>query len=102
MSSEADVQKRILEYLRLRGFKVWRQNSGRGQNNIRLAPKGTSDIIGCLPGGRFIALEVKAPTGGRVSPAQRSFIDSITELGGLAGVVRSVADVIALLGDIPA
>lgn len=99
--TEADVQRDILEYLKLRGAKVWRQNTG-ARGRIRFGFPGLSDIIGCLPGGQFIAIEVKSPHGGRVTPEQRAFIESITVLGGRAGIVRSVSDVIGLLEGIPA
>ncbi|GHT89395.1 hypothetical protein FACS1894137_18550 [Spirochaetia bacterium] len=49
--------------------------------------KGSSDILGILPGGRFLAIEVKAP-GGRLSPEQKQFLAEIRELGGLAVMVR--------------
>ena len=52
---------------------------------------GVCDIIGCLDG-RFIGIEVKTESG-RVSTAQKIFIDHITEIGGLCFVARSVDDV---------
>lgn len=50
---------------------------------------GSSDIIGCLPGGRFLAIEVKALKG-KVSPLQQQFIDNINQAGGLAFVARTI------------
>jgi hypothetical protein len=55
---------------------------------MRFGLKGSSDIEGILPGGRFLAVEVKAP-GGRLSPEQREFLERVRELGGLALVVKS-------------
>jgi hypothetical protein len=49
--------------------------------------KGSADILGCLPGGRFLAVETKAERG-RISPEQRQFLADIKALGGLAIVVR--------------
>ena len=46
--------------------------------------------------GRFLALEVKSPTG-RVRPEQIAFIEMVTRLGGIAGVVRSVPEALALV-----
>ena len=40
---------------------------------------------------QFAALEVKSKTG-RVSPAQRAFLDFVERAGGLAQVVRSASD----------
>jgi len=57
---------------------------------------GVSDIIGCYHG-RFMAIEVKAPSG-KISEAQQAFIDSVNAAGGLAFVARSVDDVIECLG----
>jgi hypothetical protein len=51
---------------------------------------GSSDLIGCL-NGRFIALEVKTPTG-RASPQQRQWLDLVRRHGGFAAIVRSVED----------
>lgn len=42
---------------------------------------------GCLPGGRFLAVEVKAPDG-RLSPEQKRLLAEVEGLGGLAVVVR--------------
>lgn len=60
--------------------------------------KGSSDLIGWGPGGRFVALEVKTPTG-RVTPEQRQFLDAVTAAGGIGEVVRSPEDAIAALRD---
>ena len=52
---------------------------------------GVSDILGVLRG-RFIAIEVKTPTG-RLSKSQAKFLDEVKANGGLALVARSVEDV---------
>lgn len=49
--------------------------------------EGSADLLGCLPGGRFLAVEVKAP-GGRLSPEQQQFLAEVRGLGGLAVVAR--------------
>jgi hypothetical protein len=49
--------------------------------------KGSANILGCLPDGRFLAVEVKAARG-VLSPEQRDFLASIKALGGLAVTVR--------------
>ncbi|MDR0731206.1 MAG: VRR-NUC domain-containing protein, partial [Treponema sp.] len=58
--------------------------------------KGSSDILGLLPGGRFLAVECKAPDG-RLSPEQRQFLADIKAQGGLAIVARSCRDIEAAL-----
>lgn len=59
-------------------------------------PPGFSDLFGVTPDGRFLALEVKTPTG-KVSEEQEKFIAAIKRSGGRAGIVRSVADALAVL-----
>lgn len=54
--------------------------------------KGVSDILGLLPGGRFLAIEVKVP-GNYPTHEQKAFIERVNERGGLAFVARSIADV---------
>ncbi len=63
---------------------------------IRLAAPGVSDLIGWTEGGRFVAIEVKAPRG-RLTDEQAAFIELVRRSGGLAGVARSVDDARAIL-----
>ena len=58
---------------------------------IRLAAPGVSDLIGWTEGGRFVAIEVKAPRG-RVTDEQKAFLDLVRRSGGLADVARSVEE----------
>jgi hypothetical protein len=62
--------------------------------------EGSSDLIGVGLEGRFIALEVKT---GKVpvEDHQQKFIDMVRRMGGIAGVVRTMEDVDAILGDPP-
>ena len=72
---------------------------GGGAIPYGLCP-GSADLVGwrTLPSGvaQFVALEVKAPDG-RVAPAQEAFLAAVTRAGGVAAVVRSLADVEAVL-----
>src|SRR5947208_6166428 len=89
---EQAIQSQILSYLRLKRIFCYKhQNAGiyREGRYIPSHTRGVSDIIGILPGGRFLAIEVKRP-GGKVSDEQQQFIDNINERGGLAFVARSV------------
>lgn len=97
MQVEQGIQRTILEYLRWRGIFCWKNNTAgiyvKARNTyIPSHAPGVSDILGVLPGGRFLAIEVKAPKG-RVSPHQQQFIDSIIQRGGLAFVAHSVQEV---------
>jgi hypothetical protein len=56
---------------------------------------GASDILVCI-NGKFIALEVKTQTN-HATKLQELFIERVIAAGGVAGVVRSVDDVIHLL-----
>jgi hypothetical protein len=55
---------------------------------MRFGKTGSSDILGVLPDGRFLAVECKAPEGGKLSPDQKQFHADVRELGALALVVR--------------
>jgi hypothetical protein len=75
---------------------VWRNNTGclRDKKNrpVFFGKTGSSDILGLLPGGRFIAVECKAPNG-RVSGRQTAFLNEIERMGGVAVVAKSVDDI---------
>lgn len=80
------------------GLVLWRNNCGMaehwsGRTVTRvvygLAP-GSADLVGLLAG-RFVALEIKTATG-RVTPAQRAWLDLVSRSGGFAAVVRSVEE----------
>jgi hypothetical protein len=61
--------------------------------------KGVSDILGVLEGGRLLAVECKAPQG-KVTPDQEWFLAEVIRRGGLAGVVRCIADLEKLLAEL--
>jgi hypothetical protein len=107
--SEAEILRAIVQLLK-RHPKVamsWRQNSGTFQERNRdgsvryiraNTQRGMSDIMGTLKDGRTLAIEVKSRTG-RMRPGQEEFLQQIRDAGGVAGVCRSVDDVVRLLGD---
>jgi hypothetical protein len=88
---ESVVLAGCLRYLEKAGIYHWRNSTGAVRiapgRFIRFGKVGSSDIEGILPGGRFLAVEVKAP-GGRLSPEQRQFLAEVQALGGLAVTVR--------------
>ena len=55
-------------------------------------PAGTADIIACV-NGYFIAIEVKKPSGGKVSPLQEFHINKVKSAKGVAFVATSVEQV---------
>lgn len=57
--------------------------------------RGIPDILG-VANGRMVALEVKRP-GGKPTRIQQYRIDKLRQLGAVAGIVTSIADVQKLL-----
>jgi hypothetical protein len=74
------------------GLVLWRNNTGvaehRGARVRYGLAVGSADLVGCLRG-RFVALEVKTPTG-RATQEQRQWLAVVRLHGGFAAVVRSV------------
>src|SRR3990167_7357363 len=97
--SEQEIQKSILEYLRIKKIVCFKHHSTgstiRDGKAVFFAhsEKGISDIIGCTKEGRFIAIEVKKP-GGRPSPEQLEFIEMVNKQGGIAFIAYSIQDVL--------
>lgn len=98
--SEADLVAQCLMALNLRGVFCWRQNSGAfvvgsgpARRFVRMVrgAEGVADVIGLLPGGRFLAVECKV---GRNRPTEKqsAFLARVAALGGLALVVRDVRE----------
>jgi hypothetical protein len=54
--------------------------------------RDVSDILGCLPDGRFLAIEVKSDNG-HATDEQAAFIADVIRHGGVAFVARSMDDV---------
>jgi len=81
--------------------RVWRNETGlalnpRTQKPFRYGLKGSSDIIGLLKNGRFLAIEVK--TGQAVqSEQQKNFAAMVQKFGGLYFVCRSVTDALNIV-----
>lgn len=88
--TESDIERGILDYFALRGIFAWRTH------NARYLPVqvGISDIVGVLPGGRILAIEVKTSKG-YLSGAQGDFLARVNQHGGLAFSARSIEEVIA-------
>ena len=92
MTPEGRVKAAVLHFLEKRGIEAWNNPTGA----VRIAPdrwvhfgkKGSADILGILPGGRFLAVETKAKNG-RLSPEQIEFLEKVRGLGGVAIVARS-------------
>lgn len=107
--SEHQIQSAIIDLLRYENYYVWRNNVGAApyissktgkKQWVRFGQPGFSDIFAIQPGtGKFIALEVKTPkTRNNATRFQLDFIRQIQEKGGIAAVVCSTEEVVALLG----
>lgn len=93
--SEADVLKQCLDYLKIKGIYAWRNNTGaykKGGFYIRYGKVGSSDILGIMNDGRFLAVECKREKGGKLSEEQIDFLNAIKSRGGVAVCVRSVEE----------
>jgi len=122
---EGSLEKAILQYLRAIGVFCWKNDSvgiavptkvrtvldpktGRYKKKQSFRKKnryhinGVSDILGVLPNGRFLAIEVKKPDEHKdgklvrayASTDQKIFIENVNNLGGLAFIARSIDDVL--------
>ena len=101
---ESAVIQQVKQILKVTGLKIQRINTGcftigEGQNRrfIKTADAGTCDFEGYDNAGRFIAIECKRPSGGRLSPAQKERIDDINAKGGVAFVAHSGAEALEKL-----
>ncbi len=114
--TEKEIQNRIMLKLSEAGCVVYRNETAgvwaghkigtttKGDAVLRDAKpmlaglcKGSADIIGIAPDGRFLAVEVKTPKG-RPSAEQINFIDVVNRSGGIAGIARSPEDALDLIG----
>ena len=89
------VLSQCLKYLEVLQIYHWRNNTGAlkiGRRFIRFGFPGSSDILGILPDGRFLAIECKREKGGRLSEAQKDFISRINDNGGVAMCVHSLEE----------
>jgi len=85
---EKDIQRTILDYLTMRGIFHWRNNTGALRSDdrfVRFGFRGSSDIIGVLPGGRALFIEVKRKVG-RLTEAQKEFLAHAQMAGALFSV----------------
>src|SRR5574344_1097563 len=93
---ESAVIQQVKQVIKITGIKLQRINTGcftigegRNRRFIRTADAGTCDFEGYDNIGRFVAIECKRPSGGRLSPAQKERIADINQKGGVAFVATS-------------
>lgn len=94
--SESQIQNSICDYLSLKHYFFWRQNTapmfrdGRFFSMPRHSKKGVPDII-LISQGQFIGLEVKRE-GGKQSPYQKEFQVGCEKAGGKYYIVTDLKD----------
>ena len=93
---ESVVIAEVKAIIKATGIKLQRINTGcfvigtgRNRRFIKTADAGTCDFEGYDNIGRFVAIECKRPSGGRLSPAQKERIADINRKGGVAFVAHS-------------
>jgi len=107
--TEQDIMRSIM--IAPHGCRLWRNNTGAIKDAegrlVRFGLcKGSSDIIGITPititpdmigkrMGIFTAIEVKTPKG-KPTDEQINFIQRVRDLGGFAGVARSVEEALEI------
>lgn len=99
--TEHDIQNQIRLELSKAGFVVFRANVGDfltldGRYMKSTLPVGFSDLF-AVKNGRVYFFEVKDAKG-KATKEQLKFLQRMQDLGCCAGVVRSVDDVVELVG----
>jgi len=96
---EKDIQKVILEYLKLRKIFAWRQNSGAFKTDAGgfywIGIIGAPDIF-ILRKSIIYACEVKNEKG-KQSESQKAFQEQFEKAGGVYFIARTLEDVIKKL-----
>lgn len=92
--TEKEIQKQIIDYLKQKGHIVFRMNSGKAQNNIRLCPPGTPDLLVATRSGH-VWVEVKTSSG-KLREEQVNMIQRLSAFGDRVLVARSLEDVLCL------
>lgn len=101
--TEAQVLAAVQQALNHHHAVAWHQrmNTGAGKlvyrdgdasRFLRFGFPGCPDIIGQLMDGRFLAVEVKRPSG-KLSDEQKQFLALVRDNGGVSFVARCVEDV---------
>jgi hypothetical protein len=100
--SEKQIENQILDWLEARKIFAWKAEKMSGRPGFKSRNRhhknGIPDILGVLPNGQFIAIEVKTATG-RLSEDQAKFIQELTRRNVICIVARSLADVADVLLD---
>lgn len=103
--TEAEIQKRIFEFLVYQGFLVLRVNSGRKRQiafvrwqalGFEAQTTGVSDLLALSPTGKLYAIETKKP-GEKARANQSTFLAEAEKRGATPILATSLEDVISQL-----
>lgn len=97
--AESQTLAYCLKALALAKIYHWRNNTGSfaaGSRYIECGLKGSADILGLLPDGRFLAIECKSERG-LLSEAQKLFRSKIQGNNGVYVVIRAPREMIHFL-----
>jgi hypothetical protein len=98
---ESEVQRSILDYLKVKRVFHYRNNSGafvfpetstHARRFIKAGVAGSPDIV-CVIKGQYVGIEVKAPKG-KQNPNQIQFQQDLERAGGRYILAYSLDDVI--------
>ncbi len=98
-ASESQVQKAILDYLKLKKIFFWRNNTGgfsRNKHYYQFGSVGSPDIF-ALYNGKIVGIECKASEGEILSDSQKQWGNEFVKHGGRYFVVRSLDELIKKL-----
>ena len=84
-TSETDIRKMLVEYMRMKGWFVYHCLAGLGSY------PGLSDLV-AVKDGRIVHIEVKRPGTGRQSANQIKFQHDLESHGGEYLLARSIED----------
>jgi hypothetical protein len=97
----AVLRARVLEHLRELNCHLWGQQQTSFGRRARVVRSGVPDVIGFSPRGQFMGIEIKAGED-TLHEDQWVFLERLWRSGGLAFVVRSELQVLALAGRLAA
>lgn len=97
---ESALVSLCIQWLWRHGCYVWRNNTGAYKPSgtsryIRYGFKGSPDILGVTPEGRFIGVECKVGKN-KLSKHQTAFQDRVQQRNGIYVVARSLDDLDAI------
>jgi len=86
--SEQEIQKSILDYLKHAGIFAWRNFNGamrvKGGKRVKSLANGSPDLMGVLPCGISLMIEVKADSKAKKSKEQIEWIVKAQKNGAIA------------------